>query len=124
MRSIRLLMIAAFGVLAPGAASAHAFLEKGVPGAQAKVAVSPKVLELTFDQPLQQNQITATVLASDGHKVASSADRGTTMGWTTLTVPLPVLPPGAYTVTWHCSMGLGHETEGKYVFTITGGPPH
>ena len=36
-----------------------------------------------------------------------------------LTVTLPKLPPGTYTVNWHVTSVDTHKTEGNYTFTVT-----
>ena len=103
------------------AALAHAFLDHANPAVGAKLTAPPPSLVLTFTEPLEGDQYEIVVLDGAGHRLASNADKGASLNFDTITIPLPKLAVGAYRVTWRVNPGPGHETSGDYHFQVVSG---
>ena len=104
-------------LLAGGAAWAHAFLERALPGAGAEVRKAPDAIVLRFSEPVEPRFSAIAVRDAAGNRV----DRGpTAAGETdkTLKVGLGPLPPGVYRVDWRVASVDTHKTEGRYSFTV------
>ena len=98
-------------------ASAHATLERAVPGEPARLARPPTVLLLFFDQPVAIQFSRVTVTADGGADLVSGQMReirGEVL------VPLRPGPDASYTVRWRMlSAGDGHVVQGAFSY---GGP--
>ena len=107
----------AFCVLAglTGAARAHAFLLHAAPGAGAVLTAPPKSVVLEFSEELEPSFSVITLTDDKNRNVATapSSSRGREM-----TLPLPALMPGEYTVTWRALSVDTHRTGGRFRFTV------
>ena len=93
-------------------AHAHAHLSASVP-AEGSTWKAPEEIVLTFSEAAR---VTAMTLQREGEASrklplpASAAAR--------ITVPLPKLAPGRYTLTWHVLSDDGHVTSGSLHFSV------
>jgi copper resistance protein C len=101
----------------PAGAFANAFLKHAAPPAGGEVAVSPPALTLVFTEAVEPRFSTIGVQDKAGASVPTGKIRPKDNAMT-LTVTLPKLAPGTYTVIWHVTSVDTHRTEGRYVFTV------
>ena len=106
----------------PASAFAHANLLQRQPTYGARLASSPHAVSLHFDQGVD--------VFSDGIQVRSATGKLVTAGpahsidaQRIATVPLRLLPKGAYTVRWHVTSFEGHVLSGVYTFGVRVVPP-
>jgi copper resistance protein C len=106
-------------MLIPASSFAHAFLERANPPVGSETAASPSELAITFTEgveplfsTIEVHDANDAVLSTGKPHTAPNNDRR-------LTVELPKLPPGTYTVIWHVTSVDTHKTEGSYRFTIS-----
>ena len=112
-------LAAALAALASTAASAHAFLERAVPGVGSTVGGSPDELQLSFTQSVEAALSGVRVASVGGGPVAVSKPTADASNPATLHVRLArALSPGTYVVTWHVVSVDTHPTSGSYKFTI------
>jgi len=116
--SARLALAVAFLMMLPVSADAHAVLVKASPVRRAVLAQPPARVELTFNERLEPAYSTLTVWSAaearvdDGKVVVGPGDPRR------LTVGLPPLEPGTYTVKFRVLSVDGHLVEGTYPFEI------
>lgn len=103
--------------LAAPPAMAHAFLERATPPVGSELPSVPPTVTLRFTEAVEPRFSSIELQQPDGGVVATGALAVTEDG-RTLSVSLPRLPPGAYTVTWHVTSVDSHKTEGRFAFTI------
>lgn len=113
----RLLALAAgsIAVFSATLAEAHAHLTASAPAAKAVVA-APKVVTLTFNEPLEVKFSGLTLTGPAGAaavNVVASDDRKTLRA-----TPQAPLSAGAYKVNWHAVAKDGHRMEGTFDFTV------
>jgi methionine-rich copper-binding protein CopC len=105
--------------LAPAAAGAHAFLVKSSPARRAALAPPPARIDLWFNERLEPAYSTVTVWKGetrvDGQDARVAADDPKR-----LTVSLPPLAAGEYTVRFRVLSVDGHVVESSYPFTVRG----
>jgi copper transport protein len=116
----RLVLIAATLALAfPAQALAHATLEQASPGFRQRLASSPRLVTLSFDQ---------YVKALPGSVQLFSAKHAVPVKrvWTdrfVLKAALPRLRTGPYTVRWHALSSDGHVVSGVFTFGVRANAP-
>jgi hypothetical protein len=104
----------------PTAARAHSFPEKETPSAGQKVASTPSEVVIGFDAPIEKLFAKLEVTGADGANQAIGAPQVSDDG-IGLSVKVPTLKPGDYTVKW-AVVGIDtHHTEGSYTFTVANG---
>jgi len=116
--------VAAFAValavpfLFPASASAHAFLQRSDPAANAVMPAAPSLVRLWFTERIEPAFSTATLYDSQGNRVDTA--RAQVGEGNELVVPLPsTLPGGTYTIQWrNVSATDGHSESGYVPFTI------
>ena len=97
-------------------ALAHAKLRSSIPADHAVLVETPHSITLTFNEAAQLAKL---VLITDGHELPIKLDVGAKAS-RTITVSLPTLTPGLYTVTWSAlSPADGHVMKGSLVFTLS-----
>ncbi|AZN42859.1 copper resistance CopC/CopD family protein [Paenibacillus albus] len=101
----------------PGAAAAHAELERTVPEPNAKYEQSPAAVELSFNESIEPEVGAIKVLDSKSRPVTDKAPTASKDGQS-LTLPLPKLTEGVYTVSYAVISEDGHPISGSYVFVI------
>ncbi|WP_308635651.1 copper resistance CopC/CopD family protein [Paenibacillus silvisoli] len=105
----------------PAGASAHAELERAVPEANAKYEQNPKAVELSFNEAIEAKVGSIEVLDSKSRPVTNASAQASE-DQQSLTLPLPTLGEGVYTVSYSVVSADGHPVSGSYVF-IVGNPP-
>jgi copper transport protein len=117
--TLALLLIGLALMLAPGRVSAHAFLDRSDPAANAVIPGPPAEVRLWFTEPLEPDYSSAELFDANGTKVTTPSSR---IGDDPkqLILPLPEdLPTGTYTVQWrNVSTADGHPQSGYLPFTI------
>jgi methionine-rich copper-binding protein CopC len=101
----------------PPSAWAHAFLIKASPPVGSQIPAAPAELTLRFTESVESVFCAVELLGPTGAAVSVPAPRAAGDGQA-LTVALPKLRPGLYTVVWHVTSVDTHKTEGRYQFTI------
>ncbi len=105
------------GCVFASAAFAHVFPQKQEPGAGATVA-SPAAVKITFDGPLEPAFSSLTVTDATGKQVNTAKATVDAHEPAVITVPLPTLSTGHYTVHWVAVASDGHRTHGDYPFDV------
>jgi methionine-rich copper-binding protein CopC len=105
------------GFVFAGAAVAHVFPQKQEPGAGATVA-SPAAVKITFDGPLEPAFSSLTVTDAAGKQMNTAKAAVDAHDPAVMTVPLPALSAGHYTVHWVAVASDGHRTHGDYAFDV------
>jgi methionine-rich copper-binding protein CopC len=110
---------AVFGVAVAfsGAVFAHVFPKKQEPGAGATVP-SPAEVSILFDGPLEPSFTTLTVTDATGKQVNVDKAHIDPQQAATVSVALPPLVAGHYTVHWAAVAADGHRTHGDYSFNV------
>jgi methionine-rich copper-binding protein CopC len=111
--------LAVFGIALTfaGLAFAHVFPQKQEPGAGATVT-SPPAVTITFDGPLEPAFSTLTVTDASGKQVNTAKAIVDPQRPTVMSVALPALATGRYTVNWAAVAADGHRTHGDYRFDV------
>jgi methionine-rich copper-binding protein CopC len=99
-------------------AFAHAFLERASPPVGSEVATSPPELSITFTEGVEPLFSTIEVRDANGAVVPLGKPHLAPDNNRRLTIDLPKLMPGTYTVVWHVTSVDTHKTEGRYSFTV------
>ncbi|MHB8884130.1 MAG: copper homeostasis periplasmic binding protein CopC [Methylovirgula sp.] len=115
----RLLIVAFSYALATTTASAHAFLEKAIPGVGTTVRLSPSELQLDFTEGVVPAFSGVTISALGGKRIPSEKPVLDRAKQNILHVRLHyALRPGTYVVAWHVVSVDTHRTSGTYKFTV------
>jgi hypothetical protein len=93
---------------------AHAHLQSSTPADNSVITASPPNLVLNFSEAarLTALSIQKGTEAEQKLKPLPSTDAAQ------ISVPLPLLTPGAYIVSWHALSDDGHVTSGALHFTL------
>ncbi|MFC4099532.1 copper resistance CopC/CopD family protein [Paenibacillus xanthanilyticus] len=116
-----MLAMAASLLLLPSLASAHAVIEKMTPAAGERTAEGPEMIELVFNEAIESKVGSLKVLDNRSKTIGSSEPKTSEDG-RTLSLALPALAEGVYTVSYNVISADGHPVSGSYVF-IVGNPP-
>ena len=118
MRRLLLLApLAAAALAVPGAAWAHATLQRTTPGVGARLPVAPRVVTLSFDQSVRTLPNGIRVYDTAG-KLVSGVARGVPGDPRSVEVALRRLPKGAYTVRWSAISNDSHVGHGVFTFGV------
>lgn len=101
---------------------AHAFPERSQPRVGSTVDASPAEVRIWFDGLLEPLFSTIQVLDEQDKRVDTENGGVDARDRHQLAVGLALLAPGRYTVRWDVVAVDGHRTEGRFAFTIRGGP--
>src|SRR5450432_4269929 len=105
--------------LTPAAAFAHARLLRADPPAGGAMRGSPKMLRLTFSEPLVPSFSKVQITDAAGHPVSTGPPALEPKDKRVVVEPLTAsLGPGLYTVRWRAVSADTHRTEGSYAFRI------
>jgi methionine-rich copper-binding protein CopC len=96
-----------------GAALAHAHLRASTPAAGAQLTVAPAALTLEFSEPAQ---LTALSIAKAGEAPLKLAPPSAPASH--VSIALPALTPGTWTVTYRALSADGHLVPGTVSFTL------
>ncbi len=110
------LLIAVICLLGTGPAFAHAFMTRAQPPVGSELHASPPAVIISFTEAVEPAFSTIEV-DGPGGKVATGVPTSLADGQQ-LSVSVPKLGPGTYTVIWHATSVDTHKTEGKFSFTM------
>jgi methionine-rich copper-binding protein CopC len=96
------------------AASAHAHLQKSSPADNSVINASPTQLVLNFSEAAR---LTALSIQKD-KEPERKLQPPSTAAAQQISVPLPQLAPGTYSVSWHVLSDDGHVMSGTLHFTL------
>ncbi|WP_373229098.1 copper resistance CopC/CopD family protein [Cohnella sp.] len=117
-RAATVLMIAGISLFSMlGQAEAHAVLEQTTPSANARLDISPQSVDIVFNERLDSGGAKLLVLNELSRNVAKDEPKSTNEG-KGLTVKLPKLGEGHYTVSYSVISADGHPISGAYIFTV------
>ncbi|KWC75373.1 copper resistance protein CopC [Burkholderia cepacia] len=126
MKITTLRRLAAFAVAgtivaaAPVAASAHGKLENAAPATGSTVDTAPDTLRLTFNEDLEPTFSSVKVSDANGNAVTQEKAKVDASNPRVMTIAMPKLAPGAYTVQWVAMTADAHRTKGAYTFKVKG----
>ncbi|MFH5254909.1 copper homeostasis periplasmic binding protein CopC [Burkholderia semiarida] len=109
---------AALFAVAPGAASAHGKLESAVPAAGGTVDTAPDTVRLTFNEDLEPAFSSVKVSDANGNAATQDKAKVDASNPRVMTVAIPKLAAGAYTVQWAAMTADAHRTKGSYTFRV------
>jgi methionine-rich copper-binding protein CopC len=104
-------------VVHASSALAHVFPQTENPGAGATVD-SPAQVSIHFDGPLEPSFSTLAVLDANGKRVTTEPSKVDPKQPADMSVRLPTLASGRYTVQWVAVAADGHRTHGDYPFEV------
>ena len=103
-------------------AGAHAKLVRSVPADRSSVADAPSRLRLWFNEPIEPAYAKVSVWGAGNRQVDAGDQAIDPADPTTVSVGIPNLAPGAYTVRYRVLSVDGHVVEGTLTFTVKPGP--
>lgn len=112
------LLVAVLLCTAPAPSHGHVFLDRAEPAPGSAVQQSPPAIRLRFTAPVDARASRLTVRGTHGGVVAGRSPRASATDRDVVLLPLPPLPPGAYTFRWTVVGADGHRSEGDYTFTV------
>jgi methionine-rich copper-binding protein CopC len=104
----------------PAVASSHAYLVRSAPAARAVVTRAPERVELWFNERLEPAYSRVSVYDRDAQRVDAGDVQVAPAEPTRLSVGVPSLPAGAYTVKYRVLSVDGHVVEAQFGFTVRG----
>ena len=119
-------LAAAAGLLATtwtAPAGAHAVLVRSSPPGRATLAEKPDRVQLWFNERLEPAFSSVSVWSSAGTQVDAGDARVAQDDAKRLSVTLPPLPPGTYSVRYRVLSVDGHVVDSSFSFTIRDRPP-
>ncbi|MER3405437.1 MAG: hypothetical protein C4346_17275, partial [Chloroflexota bacterium] len=101
-------------------ASAHAYLDRSIPGANAIVSTAPERVQIWFTEQLERTYTGAELYDATGQRVAGTRFQFDDQNRYAASLVLPAgLPNGTYSVIWRTlSAADGHRAQGYFAFTI------
>jgi len=109
-------LIAGTGYASP--AEPHAVLVRSAPAHRAVLAQPPERVQLWFNERLEPAYSRASVWDGGGRQVDAADGVVDASEPTRLTVELPPLAPGTYTVRFRVLSVDGHVVESQFPFTV------
>ena len=119
----RLIAALAAAVLLATPAGAHAVLVRSTPPGRATLAEKPDRVQLWFNERLEPAFSSVSVWSSAGTQVDAGDARVGHDDAKRLSVTLPPLPPGTYSVRYRVLSVDGHVVDSSFSFTIRDKPP-
>ena len=104
-------------------AGAHAVLVRSTPPGRATLAEKPDRVQLWFNERLEPAFSSVSVWSSAGTQVDAGDARVGPDDAKRLSVTLPPLPPGTYSVRYRVLSVDGHVVDSSFSFTIRDKPP-
>lgn len=104
--------------LLPGGAFAHADLSEANPADGAELTEAPATVSIRYSEPLELAFSTIRVVDEAGTTIGTGPPAHADGDRHTLSVTLPALEPGRYTVEWGAASVDTHRTQGRYSFTV------
>ncbi len=112
------LAIAALVAFAPAVAFAHGKLESAEPAANTAVDTAPTSLRLTFNEDLETAFSTIRVENTSGAAIGEAKAKVDAADKKVLTLAVPKLAAGTYSVQWAVMTGDSHKSKGTYKFSV------
>ena len=109
-------------VLLATPAGAHAVLVRSTPPGRATLAEKPDRVQLWFNERLEPAFSSVSVWSSAGTQVDAGDARVSPDDARRLSVTLPPLPPGAYSVRYRVLSVDGHVVDSSFSFTLRDKP--
>jgi methionine-rich copper-binding protein CopC len=106
----------------PTSAWSHAQLVKSVPARRAVLSKAPAYVQLWFNERLEARFCSLSVWNAAGQQVDSGDTRVAPENPKQLSVSLPALVPGIYTVQYRVLSVDSHIVEDQFSFTVRGSP--
>ncbi|MDQ6834343.1 MAG: copper resistance protein CopC [Chloroflexota bacterium] len=119
-------LVMVFGLaLMPISVAAHTSLLQTDPAPNSTLDHSPDLITLHFDQPLQAGFNKVTIFDVGQRPVTSVPNPAAGTDPSALTIGVPTLKTGVYSVLWQVLSSDGHPVRGAFVFTVAlpGDPP-
>jgi methionine-rich copper-binding protein CopC len=113
-----LLSLTASVAIAPAIVFAHGKLESAEPAAGSTVSAVATSLRMTFNEELEPAFSTAHVTDAKGNAVSTEKAKVDNANPRVLTLAVPRLTPGTYSVAWTVMTHDGHKTKGEYKFSV------
>ncbi|CAM3476649.1 copper resistance CopC/CopD family protein [Marinicrinis lubricantis] len=98
-------------------AAAHASLIQAKPSQGERLDQAPTEIKLIFNERLEKALFSVTVLDPEGRKVTNQ-DAEMSQDQRELSLQLPELEHGVYTVSYQIMSADGHPVQGSYVFAV------
>ena len=111
-------LVAAWTLGLPAVAGAHAFLDRAEPRVGSTVEASPPRVAVHLTQDVEPAFSTVRVSDAAGKQVDRADVRVDPKDAATLTVGIPKLAAGTYTVEWRVTSVDTHRTHGTFEFTV------
>jgi copper resistance protein C len=115
-RLVVLVLGASLGL--PAGAGAHAVLVRSSPAARANLSRPPERVHLWFNERLEPAYSTVSVWDRGGRQIDAADGAVDAAEPTRLTVGVPALGPGTYTVKFRVLSVDGHLVESQFPFTV------
>lgn len=112
------LAAAAAIALVPAASFAHGKLENAIPAAGSTLDAAPEAVRLTFNEDLESTFSAVKVSDANGAVVTREKAKVDASSPRVLTIALPKLSPGSYSVQWSVMTHDAHKTRGTYTFQV------
>jgi len=119
-------LVMAFGLaIIPMPVAAHTSLLQTDPAPNSTLDHSPDLITLHFDQPLQAGFSKVTIFDAGQRPVTTVPNPASGADPSALTIGVPTLKTGVYSVLWQVLSPDGHPVRGAFVFTVAlpGDPP-
>lgn len=116
-----LLVCATLGLMA-GLAWGHAALVRSTPAQRAMLARPPDRVRLWFSEPLEAKFAAVSVWDASGKQIDQQDGLVGPEDPKAMSVGIPTLGPGTYTVKYRVLSVDGHVVEGSYRFTVRPAP--
>jgi methionine-rich copper-binding protein CopC len=113
-----LLGLTVTAAIAPAIAFAHGKLEGALPAVGSTVSTVSSPLRMTFNEELEPAFSTARVTDANGNAISTEKAKVDSANPRVLTVAVPKLATGTYSVAWSVMTHDGHKVKGDYKFTV------
>ena len=116
----RFAALAAMSAMAslPIAAFAHGKLESASPASGSTVEAAPDVLRLAFNEDLEPTFSSVKIADATGTPVTKEKAKVEASDPRVMTLAVPKLSSGVYTVQWTVMTPDAHKTKGTYTFKV------
>lgn len=112
------LALAGATAFAPIAALAHGQLESATPAPGATLDAAPDAVRLAFNEDLEPTFSSVKIADATGAPVTKEKARIDAANPRAMTLAVPKLSSGAYTVQWAVMTADAHKTKGTYTFKV------
>lgn len=118
LRHLAGLAVAGAVAFAPIAVRAHGKLESATPASGSTVDVAPDALRLTFNEDLESTFSSVKLSDKAGAPVTKENAKADASNPRVMTLAVPKLASGAYSVQWAVMTADAHKTKGTYTFKV------